>query len=215
VGTLVSRGDNFFTTLFSNKFATLKDEEGYYFIDRDGEYFKPLLSFLRTGELRVPPGMSKVCIEREAHFYLIDLNEGAPPMMPALYHPSPLGSALSPNPRFYLRYDGVYLQKTRDDEDFFAYYRFFRDGKVCALSGACLVCTLACTRDTDTCGPSPLSIGQVSIVTTSRHKLQNKVNNTYEVIDGEWLLIRSNFHRRPTIFMGTVTRLVSHAAVCS
>jgi hypothetical protein len=58
-------------------------------------------------------------------------------------------------------------------------------------------------------------LDQVSIVTTSRHKLQNKVNNTYEVIDGEWLLIRSNFHRRPTIFMGTVTRLVSHAAACS
>jgi hypothetical protein len=45
--------------------------------------------------------------------------------------------------------------------------------------------------------------GQVSIVTTSRHKVQNRVNNTYEVIEGEWLLIRSNFQRKPTILMGT------------
>lgn len=184
VGTLVSRGDNFFTTLFSHMFATLKDEEGYYFIDRDGEYFKPLLSYLRTGELRVPPGMSKMCVEREAHFYLIDLNnnsiaDGAPPVGtqlagPPVYHPSPLGCSLArPNARsYFLRYDGVYVQKTRDGEDFFAYYRFFRDGKV-------------------------------SIVTTSRHKVQNKVNNTYEVIEGEWLLIRSNFQRKPTILMGS------------
>ncbi len=49
VGTLTCRGDNFFTTLFSNNFPALRDEDGYYFIDRDGEYFKPLLSFLRTG----------------------------------------------------------------------------------------------------------------------------------------------------------------------
>ncbi len=40
-------------------------------------------------------------------------------------------------------------------------------------------------------------------MTTSRHKVQNKVNNTYEVIEGEWLLIRSNFQRKPTILMGT------------
>jgi hypothetical protein len=152
VGTLVSRGDNFFTTLFSHKFATLKDEEGYYFIDRDGEYFKPLLSYLRTGELRVPTGMSKMCVEREAHFYLIDLNNnsiadgGAPPAGaqlagPPVYHPSPLGSSLArPNARsYFLRYDGVYVQKTRDREDFFAYYRFFRDGKVRVVCRVCFV----------------------------------------------------------------------------
>lgn len=128
VGTLVSRGDNFFTTLFSNKFPTLKDEDGAYFIDRDGEYFKPLLSFLRTGELRIPPGMSKVAVEREAHFYLIDIDGTTSP--PPVQH-FPYGYApMAPNSRFHLRYDGVYIQKVRDGEDFFAYYRFFRGGKV-------------------------------------------------------------------------------------
>ena len=79
--TLTSRGENFFTTLLSDKFPSVKDEEGAYFIDRDGEYFKPLLSFLRTGELRIPHGMSKMCVEREAHFYLINLNnDGIQPL---------------------------------------------------------------------------------------------------------------------------------------
>ncbi len=31
----------------------MKDENGAIFIDRDGTYFAPLLSFLRTGELEV------------------------------------------------------------------------------------------------------------------------------------------------------------------
>jgi hypothetical protein len=171
VGTLTSKGDNFFTTLFSNKFRPLIDDQGYYFIDRDGEYFKPLLSFLRTGELRIPVGMSKVCVEREAHFYLIDLNEDRPRPTPPPYFPSPAAASFSPSipARNFLRYDGVYLQKTRDGEDFFAYYKFYRGGKVV-------------------------------IVTASHHKVVNKVNNTYEIIEGEWLLIRAGFQRKTVLF---------------
>jgi hypothetical protein len=31
----------------------MKDDDGYIFVDRDGAYFAPLLSYLRTGELEV------------------------------------------------------------------------------------------------------------------------------------------------------------------
>lgn len=31
--------------------------EGEYFIDRDGEFFAPILTYLRSGELRVPTGI--------------------------------------------------------------------------------------------------------------------------------------------------------------
>lgn len=40
---------NYFTAILSGQFSTLKDESGAYFIDRDGQYFAPILTFLRTG----------------------------------------------------------------------------------------------------------------------------------------------------------------------
>jgi hypothetical protein len=49
---LFSRRKLFYSTV-EWKNQSLKDEEGYYFIDRDGEYFAPLLSFLRTGHFSV------------------------------------------------------------------------------------------------------------------------------------------------------------------
>jgi hypothetical protein len=52
--TLLSCGSSFFSSLLSG-FPSLKDEEGAYFIDRDGGCFAPILSFLRTGQLIVPP----------------------------------------------------------------------------------------------------------------------------------------------------------------
>lgn len=51
--TLLGKGQNYFTTLLDNRFAPLKDGDSY-FIDRDGQYFAPLLEFLRTGELNIP-----------------------------------------------------------------------------------------------------------------------------------------------------------------
>lgn len=42
-------GENYFTAILSGQFATLKDGSGAIFIDRDGQYFAPILTFLRTG----------------------------------------------------------------------------------------------------------------------------------------------------------------------
>jgi BTB/POZ domain-containing adapter for CUL3-mediated RhoA degradation protein len=55
--TLLGKGQNYFTTLLDNRFAPLKDGEAY-FIDRDGQYFTPLLEYLRTGELHIPGNLS-------------------------------------------------------------------------------------------------------------------------------------------------------------
>ena len=40
--------------MFSGRFDTKPDEDGSYFIDRDGTHFRHILNYLRTGELIVP-----------------------------------------------------------------------------------------------------------------------------------------------------------------
>eukprot|EP01112_Ceratiomyxa_fruticulosa_P017831 TRINITY_DN5625_c0_g1_i1.p1 TRINITY_DN5625_c0_g1~~TRINITY_DN5625_c0_g1_i1.p1 ORF type:complete len:160 (-),score=10.66 TRINITY_DN5625_c0_g1_i1:59-538(-) len=70
--TLTSHGENFFSGLLSGRFGDLKDENGAFFIDRNGEYFSHILEFLRTSELTVPQGVDKKLISREARFYSIE-----------------------------------------------------------------------------------------------------------------------------------------------
>lgn len=72
--TLASNGENFFTKLLEGKIGSVKDEQGNYFIDRDGQYFQPILSFLRTGLLTLPEGMPIDLVDLEADFYLIDIH---------------------------------------------------------------------------------------------------------------------------------------------
>lgn len=59
VNTLTSGNPNFFSSLLLNDIPSFQDENGYYFIDRDGKYFEPILEFLRTGEMNCPPQLSK------------------------------------------------------------------------------------------------------------------------------------------------------------
>merc|ERR1712000_201612 len=73
--TLLQRGRNFFWGLLTHSIASTLDEKGAYFIDRNGELFSPLLDYLRTGKLLVPPGMSRAAVLEEANFYSIELPE--------------------------------------------------------------------------------------------------------------------------------------------
>mmetsp|Transcript_8962 Transcript_8962/g.12336 ORF Transcript_8962/g.12336 Transcript_8962/m.12336 type:complete len:262 (+) Transcript_8962:105-890(+) len=77
VATLTKHPNTFFTAILSEHIPTTIDEEGAYFIDRDGQYFAPILTWLRTNEVVVPKDMTKEDVLREAHFYslqpLIDL----------------------------------------------------------------------------------------------------------------------------------------------
>jgi len=71
--TLISKGENFFSKLLSGMFGSTKDENGAYFIDRNGDYFVPILDFLRTGQLVIPSSIPREGIEIEADFYQIKL----------------------------------------------------------------------------------------------------------------------------------------------
>jgi len=74
--TLTKYPNTFFTALLSEKLPTTKDEEGGYFIDRDGQFFSPILTWLRTDAISIPNSMTKEDVIREARFYsLIELVE--------------------------------------------------------------------------------------------------------------------------------------------
>ncbi len=74
----LAQGENFFSALLSGKIPSLVDDEGYFFIDRDGRLFHYLLEFLRTGRLKVPPGVDEQDLVAEARFYSIDLHAFSP-----------------------------------------------------------------------------------------------------------------------------------------
>jgi len=70
IETLTKYPDSFFTGLLSEKLPTTKDEEGAYFIDRDGQFFAPILTWLRTNEISIPlTTMTKDDVIREARYY--------------------------------------------------------------------------------------------------------------------------------------------------
>ena len=46
-----------------------KDEQGAFLIDRTPEYFKPILNYLRTGELFIDSGVNVKAVLAEAKFF--------------------------------------------------------------------------------------------------------------------------------------------------
>eukprot|EP01112_Ceratiomyxa_fruticulosa_P012868 TRINITY_DN3587_c0_g1_i3.p1 TRINITY_DN3587_c0_g1~~TRINITY_DN3587_c0_g1_i3.p1 ORF type:complete len:351 (+),score=74.32 TRINITY_DN3587_c0_g1_i3:794-1846(+) len=74
IDTLKKDGNNFFGAMFSGLHEVTPDKEGAYFIDRDGEHFRHILNFLRTGELIFPEGDKVLRKElfKEAEFYQIE-----------------------------------------------------------------------------------------------------------------------------------------------
>lgn len=73
IATLTKIPNTYFTGLLSEKFPSTLDEEGAYFIDRDGQFFAPILTWLRTNEISFPPSLiTKEDIIREARFYALD-----------------------------------------------------------------------------------------------------------------------------------------------
>eukprot|EP00005_Dracoamoeba_jomungandri_P011667 CAMPEP_0174267264 /NCGR_PEP_ID=MMETSP0439-20130205/33022_1 /TAXON_ID=0 /ORGANISM="Stereomyxa ramosa, Strain Chinc5" /LENGTH=379 /DNA_ID=CAMNT_0015354663 /DNA_START=27 /DNA_END=1163 /DNA_ORIENTATION=+ len=70
--TLINREPlSFLAAMFSGSFPDQVDKEGYYFIDRDGEYFGVLLNYLRTGHIAIDHEdiQQKRSILREAAFF--------------------------------------------------------------------------------------------------------------------------------------------------
>jgi hypothetical protein len=60
--------DTFFTSLLSGRIATVEDERGAKFIDRDPELFRHILNYLRTKQVDLN-GVSLPLLRHEAQFY--------------------------------------------------------------------------------------------------------------------------------------------------
>jgi hypothetical protein len=67
--TLCSIKDTYFTGLLSGRIPSLKDEKGSYFIDRDGQFFAPILTFLRSRRITIPFGMTREDVACEAEYF--------------------------------------------------------------------------------------------------------------------------------------------------
>lgn len=98
---------------------------GELFIDRDGDAFAPLLNYMRTGTLSIPPSTSEEAVRAEADFYCIALPE-----------PGPAGKQVIRCDGLYLSFGGYASQREvgcGDDEtagssDARAYLIFHQDG---------------------------------------------------------------------------------------
>ena len=72
VHTLTKDPDSMLAAMFSGRFPMKPAEDGTFFIDRDGTYFRYILNYLRDGKLSLPEGATFFEeIEAEAGFYQI------------------------------------------------------------------------------------------------------------------------------------------------
>ena len=72
--TLLSDENSMLALMFSGKYNVEKDEEGRYFIDRDGTHFRYILNFLRSGGTHIPYSNLQLVEElyEEVKFYQIE-----------------------------------------------------------------------------------------------------------------------------------------------
>ncbi|CAH1263701.1 KCTD21 [Branchiostoma lanceolatum] len=72
ITTLTRYPDSMLGAMFGGDFGTLQDDQGRYFIDRDGTLFRHVLNFLRTNQLTLPEDFRELpLLEIEADFYQI------------------------------------------------------------------------------------------------------------------------------------------------
>ena len=74
--TLMSDENSMLAKMFENdqsgRAPAVKDENGYYFIDRSPKYFESILNFLRTGEIEAPACLDVRFLLKEAEYYGIE-----------------------------------------------------------------------------------------------------------------------------------------------
>ena len=54
IETLCADPNSMLAAMFSGRHNVIKDEEGRYFIDRDGTHFRYILNYLRDGNTYIP-----------------------------------------------------------------------------------------------------------------------------------------------------------------
>ncbi|XP_078078499.1 BTB/POZ domain-containing protein KCTD21-like [Mustelus asterias] len=70
--TLTRYPESMLGLMFNGALPTSKDQQGNYFIDRDGKIFRHILNFLRTSHLDLPVGFQELeLLNREADFFQI------------------------------------------------------------------------------------------------------------------------------------------------
>lgn len=69
-------GGSFFSGLLSGRFSAEMVDGDYYFIDRNGRYFEPILDYLRTGVWDLPHHLKpdERLVLAEAQFYNIPIS---------------------------------------------------------------------------------------------------------------------------------------------
>jgi len=107
--TITKESNSMLSAMFAGQIPVHLDENGAVFIDRDGKYFKKVLTFLRNGSLEIPSERSQ-CFDlmKEAEFYQIssmisflqdslsDQSEGSPSLYRALgSSPAKLGKQVT------------------------------------------------------------------------------------------------------------------------
>jgi len=69
----LSKHEGYFKAMFSGRHSFELDEEGYYFIDRDGTYFPYILNYLRDGTILIQDDNHfRYYLTQEAQYYCLD-----------------------------------------------------------------------------------------------------------------------------------------------
>ena len=72
MSTLMKYPDSMFGRMLNSSIDSEKDENGAYFIDRDGPLFRHVLNFMRNGTLSLPENFNELkSLKSEADFYQI------------------------------------------------------------------------------------------------------------------------------------------------
>lgn len=72
ITTLTSHPNSMLAAMFSGRFSLEKDEDGCFFIDRDGRLFGIILSWLRTGVLSYTEHADLIALKEEAKYFQLE-----------------------------------------------------------------------------------------------------------------------------------------------